>query len=453
MKRRVVTNESFEKYIDYICRGKGRRFEDRFDSLDLDDITDKIDVPTESEVNSAIRELDLFDDAAISTGAQDIEVAADGKLRLLDFDPEGSPNKKSSEPDRDSRIAGLDLDDEPKKKDEPKPLPLGRRARANAVLRDLAKQQADAKSKEEPIRELDFDEKGKEVKQKKSNVGTIGALDYDDDIDTSKIAASIDNVYTALASKDPRIVKAMIKRYAGDITDESKIREVMLAHATELNYESLKAMCGDMRVALTQKEKNLGFINSSDIKEALNRFKAIASKLTGENNTHGLIPNAIVSCSDKDQIKCNNIIEFLVKECKLPIMPIYFRGAVKKRLYTVAKFLIKNLPEDTTFSKKFLTGDKGLITLVNNYGDVPNDLVTEIVSYINPKTAGFIELGEVIKSLLIKDNKTKIKELLKQCDENKKDRIIGHIADNDIIIGETTAYDMLAKMLRLKVTK
>ena len=430
MKRRVVTNESFEKYIDYICRGKGRRFEDRFDSLDLDDITDKIEVPTESEVDTAVRELDLLDDVAIQTGAQDVDVAADGRLRLLDFDPEGRPNKKLSEPDRDIRTVGLDLDDEPKKKDEPKPLPLGRRARANAVLRNLAKQQADAKSKEEPVRELDFDEKGKEVKQKKSNVGTIGALDFDDDIDTSKIAASIDDVYTALASEDAKTVKAMIKRYAGDITDENRIKEVMLAHAVKLNYESLRVMCGDMKVVLTAKEKELGFIDRNDIKDALSRFKNIASKLTGENNTYGLIPNAIVSCSPENQIKCINVIDFLMTWCNLPLLPIYFRGSMTHRLYRLAEFLLDEMP-DAKFDDGYMTGTRGLLTRIKNYDDVPKKIITAVANHIDVKKLSVRVLGDFVIMCLSNSNNAAAKKLIGSCSENKKDMIINYIDDND----------------------
>jgi hypothetical protein len=375
MKYRIVTNETFEKYIDYMNRGRGRRFEDRWDSLDLDDITADVKPPSDSEVDAAVRELDLFDDAAIKTGAKDVDVAGDGRLRLLD------------------------LDDEPaKKKDEPKSLPLGRRARHDAILKDLAKQQADARSKEEPVRELDFDDKGnvknlkgdevddrvreldyddkgKDIKSKEHNIGgIIGALDYDDDVDMSNFAASIDDVYTALASNDHRVVKAMIKRYANDIDDVERIKEIMLMHAVRLNYECLRALCGDMRVALTQKEKALGFIKAADIKEALVRFKKIASTLTGANNTFGLIPNAIVSCDQNKQIDCINIIDFLITWCELPLIPIYFRGACINKLYDVAYFILNELPDDA-LDARLLTGKKGLLTRTKSYDDVPANLL------------------------------------------------------------------------------
>ena len=446
MKYKVVTNESFEAYIDYIsrCRGRGRRFEDRFDSLDLDDITADITVPSEGEVDTAVRELDLFDDVAVKTGAQDVEVGGDGKLRLLDLDPEGSSNKKSSEPDTDRRTAGLDLDDEPKS------LPLGRRARHDAILKDLAKQQADAKSKEEPVRELDFDEKGKEVKDKKSNVGAIGALDYDDDIDTSKIAASIEDVYTALASPDARVVKAMIKRYASDINDENKIKEIMLAHAIQLNYESLRAMCGDMKITLSAKEKNLGFIDRDEIKNALKRFESIADKLTGENNTYGLIPNAIVSCSPEKQTQCVNVIDFLVTWLELPVMPIYFRGAAVRRLYDVANFLLDEMP-DVTFNKEFLIGKKGLLTRIRNYDDVPKSLIDRIASKIDGSSLSFEVIGDFI-TMCLSNSKGKatynsaVKKSCSKCSENKIDMIANYIKSND-----KTIYARFAKLMKLEI--
>ena len=446
MKYKVVTNESFETYIDYIsrCRGRGKRFEDRWDSLDLDDITADVDVPSEGEVDAAVRELDLFDDVAVKTGADDVYVGSDGKLRLLDLDPEGNKNKKSSEPDIDRRTAGLDFDDEPKKNDWRKSLPIGRRARADAMFKYLAKQQADAnKIKEEPVRELDLDEKGVDVKKKKSNVGEIGALDYDDDIDTSNIAATIEDVYTALASEDARTVKAMIKRYAGDITDENKIREIILTHAVKLNYESLRVMCGDMKVVLTAKEKELGFINRDDIKDAIARFKVIASKLTGENNTYGLIPNAIVSCSPEDQTKCINVIDFLITWCELPLMPIYFRGAVTRRLYDVADFLLDEMP-DVKFNEEFLTGRRGLLTRVKNYNDVPKKLIERIAERIDTKKLSSSIIGDFVIMCLSNSNNKAAKKVFDTCSENKKEMIIGYIDDSDV-----SAYQKLVRLLKL----
>ena len=448
MKYKVVTNESFETYIDYLsrCRGRGKRFEDRWDSLDLDDITTDVNVPSEGEVDDAVRELDLFDDVAVKTGADDVYVGSDGKLRLLDLDQDGNKNKKSSEPDIDRRTAGLDFDDEPKENDWRKSLPIGRRARADAMFKYLAKQQADARNarnNEEPVRELDFDEKGVDVKKKKSNVGAIGALDYDDDIDTSNIAATIEDVYTALASEDARTVKAMIKRYAGDITDSKKISEVLLAHAVKLNYESLRVMCGDMKVVLTAKEKELGFINREDIKDALTRFKTIASKLTGENNTYGLIPNAIASCSPEDQTKCINIIDFLITWCELPLMSIYFRGAITRRLYDVADFLLDEMP-DVKFNEEFLAGRRGLLTRVKNYDDVPKKLIERITERIDTKKLSSSIIGDFVIMCLSNNNNKAVKKVFETCSENKKEMIVGYVDDND-----ASAYQKLVKLIKL----
>ena len=200
----VITNESFERYLDFLnrrdifeSRRRKLKHEGRFDNLDLDDITADITAPTDGEIDDAKRELDLFDDIAIKTGASDVKVDSDGQLRLLDLDPVGSPVYKHKEDDK--------------------------------------------------FRELDFDETGKNVSKSKSNIGNaIGSLDYDDDIDTSDIAASIDDVYACLSSDDPRTVSAMIKRYSVDIKDRDKIRDAMLVQATNLNLPCLKILCGDM---------------------------------------------------------------------------------------------------------------------------------------------------------------------------------------------------------------
>ena len=422
MKYKVVTNESFETYIDYLSlgRGRGKRFEDRWDSLDLDDITADVNVPSEGEVDAAVRELDLFDDAAVKTGAGDVDVGSDGKLRLLDLD-DGRPNK--SEPRKaDARTAGLDFDEKPKK----------------------GKSNKSDNKDDDKVRELDFDEKGVDVKSKKSNVGSRGMLDYDDDIDTSKIAASIEDVYTALASEDARTVKAMIKRYAGDITDNKKITEVLLAHAIKLNYESLRAMCGDMKITLTAKEKELGFIDKNDIKDALARFKSCASTLTGENNTYGLIPNAIVSCSPENQTKCINVIDFLITWCELPLMPIYFRGAVTRRLYDVADFLLDEIP-DVKFNEEFLTGQRGLLTRVKNYDDVPKKLIERIAERIDAKKLSARIIGDFVIMCLSNGNNKAAKKAFATCSENKKEMVIGYVDDNDM-----SAYQKLVKLLKLE---
>ena len=309
-KLRVVTNDSFERYIDYLSlkakfesKHRKLKFEDRFSDLDLDDITANITAPTDGEVANAVRELDLFDDMATKVGAKDIGVDSDGKLRILDLDepdkvtPIGKPYYRG-----DERTAGLDLDSTPGKvKDHPE---------------------------DDKVRELDFDDVGAKNSKSKSNIGAIGALDYDDDIDMSGIAASIDDVYAALASYDPKTVKSIVKRYSADIKDKNKIRDALLIHASNLNLPCLRILCGDMKITLTAKEKEVGYIDKADIAAALDRFKSVASSLTGANNTYGLIPNAIVSCTPDTQVNCINVVDFLKEWCDLPIIPLYFRGAL-----------------------------------------------------------------------------------------------------------------------------
>lgn len=418
MKRiKVFTNESFERYIDTLS--KNIKFEGRWDDLDLDDVAADIEVPTQSEVNAAVRELDLFDDLAAEVGATDVGPGPDGKLRILDIDDDKVQTSKNSDK-ADARTKGLDLDDKPKG---------NKRSKEVDIADELP-----------VIGDLDYDDKGAEVRQKKSNVGALGALDYDGDIDTSKIAASIDDVYTCLSSEDPQTVKAIIKRYAPDITDEEKIKKALLAQATNLNLECLKVLCGDMRVALTAKEKGLGFIDREEIKQCLSRLKNIANKLNGENNEDGLIPTAIVSCSPKDQTQCINIIDFLATWCNLPIIPLYFRGAMIRHCYQLARFLLDKLkgklPYDILIDNP-VTGSKGLITRLRQLDDVPlplfNDIVDEITS--NNKLS-FQLLGDIVISCIKNKSKKQVKKILDSVSENKAQMIRDYVEDNEEVVSK-----------------
>lgn len=413
MKYRIVTNESFEKYIDYMNRGRGCRFEDRWDSLDLDDITADVKPPSDSEVNAAVRELDLFDDAAIKTGAKDVDVAGDGRLRLLDLDEEPVKNKSNKQQD-DLRYRELDLDDK-------------------GQVKNLKSDEVDDR-----VRELDYDDKGADIKKKSHNIGdVIGALDYDDDVDMSNFAASIDDVYTALASNDHRIVKAMIKRYANDIDDVERIKEIMLMHAVRLNYECLRALCGDMKITLLSKEKELGFIDRSDIKDALERFKKIASTLTGANNTFGLIPNAIVSCDQANQINCVNIIDFLVTWCELPLISLYFRGAMTRKLYDVALFILNELPENS-IDVGLLVGPTGLLTRVKNYDDIPKNLLKQLCNKILNNGGIKKWPSRIIGDMLILCMRNRDYSLIKDInfESNKGTMIANYVKDNDAAMWE-----------------
>jgi hypothetical protein len=420
-KIKVVTNESFEKYIEYLSKRSkyealGRRYEGRWDSLDLDDITADVNAPSEAEIDSAVRELDLFDDIAVKSGADDVEVGSDGKLRLLDLD-EPAPSRSNKSTRRDARFAGLDLDEKPNNRN-------GKRS---------------SNQDDDKIRELDLDEKGAENTNKKSNVGALGALDYDDDIDTSGVAASIDDVYTALASDNPKTVKSMVKRYACDITDEKRIKDVMLIHATNLNLECLRVMCGDMKIALTAKEKSLGFIDRAEIKNALERFKIIAGKLTGANNTYGLIPNAIVSCTSENQQQCINVVDFLKIWCDLPVIPLYFRGAIIRHCYQLADYLLEEI--GNTIPVDILTGGKGLINRLKQLDDVPSALLLKIAKSIaaNNKIT-FMVLGDFIITCVRNKNKRAANMVLKSVSDTKNEMIMDYIEDSDTVV-----YQALSK--------
>lgn len=395
----VITNESFERYLDFLnrrdifeSRRRKLKYEGRFDNLDLDDITADITAPTDGEIDDAKRELDLFDDIAIKTGASDVRVDSDGQLRLLDLDPVGSPVSKHKEDDK--------------------------------------------------FRELDFDETGKKVSKSKSNIGNaIGSLDYDDDIDTSDVAASIDDVYACLSSDDPRTVSAMIKRYSVDIKDRDKIRDAMLVQATNLNLPCLKILCGDMDIKLTAKEKKLGFIDESDISAALDRLNTIASSLTGANNTYGLIPNAIVACTQESQIDCMNVVDFLKEWCGLPIIPLYFRGAMIRHCYDLASYLYDELDDD--LSLDLFTGQKGLINRMKQLDDIPPQLMIKIASsFIKLKSAKSDIIGDMIIAMSRSGGKRSIKMILDALSGYKREFVIDYIDDTD-----TSAMDVVTSLL------
>ena len=395
----VITNESFERYLDFLnrrdifeSRRRKLKREGRFDNLDLDDITADITAPTDSEIDDAKRELDLFDDIAIKTGASDVKVDVDGQLRLLDLDPVGSPVRKHKEDDK--------------------------------------------------FRDLDFDETGKKVSKSKSNIGNvIGSLDYDDDIDTSEVAASIDDVYACLSSDDPRTVSAMIKRYSVDIKDRDKIRDAMLVQATNLNLPCLKILCGDMDIKLTAKEKKLGFIDESDISAALDRLNAIASSLTGANNTYGLIPNAIVACTQESQIDCMNVVDFLKEWCGLPIMPLYVRGAMIRHCYDLASYLYDEIDGD--LSLDIFTGPKGLINRMKKLDDIPQQLMIKIASsFIKLKSVKSDIIGDMIIAMSRSGGKRPIKLILDTLSDYKREFVIDYIDDTD-----SSAMDVVTSLL------
>lgn len=395
----VITNESFERYLDFLnrrdifeSRRRKLKREGRFDNLDLDDITADITAPTDGEIDDAKRELDLFDDIAIKTGASDVKVDVDGQLRLLDLDPVGSPVRKHKEDDK--------------------------------------------------FRDLDFDETDKKVSKSKSNIGNvIGSLDYDDDIDTSEVAASIDDVYACLSSDDPRTVSAMIKRYSVDIKDRNKIRDAMLVQATNLNLPCLKILCGDMDIKLTAKEKKLGFIDESDIIATLDKLKAIASSLTGANNTYGLIPNAIVACTQESQIDCMNVVDFLKEWCGLPIMPLYFRGAMIRHCYDLASYLYDEIDGD--LSLDIFTGPKGIINRMKQLDDIPQQLMIKIASsFIKLKSVKSDIIGDMIIAMSRSGGKRSIKMILDTLRGYKREFVIDYIDDTD-----ASAMDIITSLL------
>lgn len=361
---RLVTNKLFEAYI--ALKSRKRKFEDRWDSLDLDDVTTNVETPSDSEVDAAVRELDLVDDAIIDGGERKVkangDIEVDNRMASLDID-DPAPRKtksKSNTPDTaDARTMGLEIDDNPS---------------------------AEKEHPEDDWR-LDYDLDDKSSVSSNSTDSefdnAIGKLDYDDDVNTDSIVASVEDVYTAMASDNGETVKGLIKRYGKELTDVERLKEIMLAHAVNGNYNSLRAVCGDMTISLTEREKELGYIDPSEVSRTLKRLRKIARSLTGENNTYGLIPNAIANCTPETQVNYINVVDFLHEFLGIPVFPLFYRGAITLHCYDMASYLYDELPEGF-IDDKLVFGKNGLALRIQNYNDAPEDIMVNVVKSIVP---------------------------------------------------------------------
>jgi hypothetical protein len=171
-----------------------------------------------------------------------------------------------------------------------------------------------------------------------------------------------------------------------------------------------------------------------------------ASSLSGANNTYGLIPNAIVSCGQEDQITCVNIIDFLTSWCELPIMPIYFRGAMTRKLYHLADYLLDELP-NYALDVGLLAGPKGLLTRIKNFDDIPKPLLTKIMKRVLSKESVKVLPSRVIGGMLIiclKNGLTAQVIKLIDFESNKGSMILDYIEDEDAV-----AWEIIKKKLKL----
>lgn len=427
MRVKVFTNKTFEKYINKT--NYRRKYEDRWDSLDFDDIAN-IDVPSNSEVDQAVSNLSDVDKIALKTGADDLVVDNDGKIRLLDLDDIGKkPRKKIAR--KDNRFATLDLDAGKKQRKKR----TGKDDRfATLDLDDSDYTDDQQLGKSNRYADLDMDDAGSGETSGSSGIGAIGILDYDDDVSTDNIIATIDDVYIALSSDNPKVVESIIKRYANDITDKSRAVEVLLAQAVKINYDCLRILCGDMKVSFTTKEKQLNYCTKEEVTRRLNWLKSIASTLSGVGNTYGLIPNAIVSCSKSQQTDCINLIDFLISWCNLPLLPVYFRGSVSRKLYDVARFILDELPAGS-LSRDIVSGNKGLFARIIQHADIPKALLSDIIAKSINKRLPIETIGDAT-IVCIKNN---FKAGLKQIDDTidfesyKGDLVIEYIDDSDAV--------------------
>lgn len=405
MRLRLIKNKYFESYINKRCKR-----ESRWDSLDLDDITTDIDVPSQSEIDSAVRELEILDDAAIETGFVPTVDPGTGTIEL-DFDDK-KPKKKPGRPSKKLKMKSDDTDDLP----------------VRELDLDNGSNKSSSKSDTDSVRELDLDSGVTNTNKKDSNIGSaIGNLDYDADIDTSNLIASIDDVYVGLASSNGEVVQGLIKRYANDLTDVERLKEIMLTHAIQGNYDSLRSVCGDMRITLTAKEKELGYIDKSDVDKILRKLRKIARSLTGANNTYGLIPNAIANCNPNSQIEYINIVDFLYEILGMSLQPIYYRGAFLMHCYDLADYILDELDE---IPVELLFGKNGLIKRSASYTDIPSESLRKLISSVNIKQLKSSDIGELL-IMCIDDDKCvdEIKKAVKFTSV-KGDLVLSYLEDN-----------------------
>lgn len=413
MKRiKLYTNEGFDMYIAKL--GRSNMNEDRWDTLDFEEITTDIDAPSKSEIDTAVRELEILDDAIIENGAIP-SVDANTGIIELDFDDK-KPKKKPGRPskklkmklsDDNEPVRELDLDSEPSITNTP--------------------------GSDDKIRELDLDDAGTEVTNKRSNIGNaIGSLDYDSDVDTSNLIVNIEDVYVGLASSNGEVVQSLIKRYANDLTDVERLKEIMLTHAIQGNYDSLRAICGDMQSALNAKEKELGYINKSDVDSFLRSMRKVARSLTGANNTYGLIPNAIANCNPNSQIEYINIVDFLHEILNIPLQPIYYRGAFLMHCYDLADYLLDELED---IPADLLSGNKGLLKRASKFTDIPGKTLRKLTKIVLGKLRRIksSDIGDLIS--ICANDKTCLNMIKQSIDFSsaRGEMILDYLEDNELI--------------------
>lgn len=173
----------------------------------------------------------------------------------------------------------------------------------------------------------------------------------------------------------------------------------------------------------------------------LDKLKAIASTLTGANNTYGLIPNAIVACTKESQIDCMNVVDFLKEWCELPIIPLYFRGAMIRHCYDLASYLYDEL--DDNLSLDLFTGQKGLINRMKQLDDIPPQLMIKIASsFIKLKSVKSDIIGDMIIAMSRSGAKRSIKMILDALSGYKREFVIDYIDDTD-----ASAMDVVTSLL------
>ena len=216
--------------------------------------------------------------------------------------------------------------------------------------------------------------------------------DFDDDTLASDYFTNLNDVYKALESDDSSGIEHAIKEFANDVTNKSKIQNVLLTHAANANIGALKLLFGDSNIKLTSDETRVYGVSDRDVSAMCDRFKNIAQRLDNEN---GLIAQVVNNCKPETQMAYMYIIRYLMNKFNMLIETYHFINAIKNKCYNLATYLYGKLDLIDVF-----TVDE----LLSYIDELPNELLNLIIDDLNKKES-IDELGQLFIYALKNDDK------------------------------------------------
>ena len=124
-------------------------------------------------------------------------------------------------------------------------------------------------------------------------------------------------------------------------------------------------------------------------------------------------------------------------------MPIYFRGAMTRKCYDLAKYLMDELPNES-ITVDLLTGPKGLLTRIRQYGDIPKGILVTLVNKTVTKRTPSKVIGDIVIICVnngYKEIANQINSLI-DFNSNKGQMVVDYIEDEN-----EAAYNAIKKFL------